>query len=68
MNEQINETSAQACVHCAVAFVLAAAAQVSVKAVTHIWAVGHSTDRHQLILCFTYAHKVLSKTDQSGSW
>ena len=54
--------------HCMVAYVLAAAAQVSVKAVTHIWAVGHSTDRHQLILCFTYAHKVLSKTDQSGSW
>ena len=50
MNAQINEWIAQACTHCIVAYVLAVAAQVIVKAVTHIWAVGRTTDRHHLTL------------------
>ena len=54
--------------HCMVAYVLAAAAQVIVKAVTHFWAVGYSTDRHQLILWCTCAHKAPGIIDQKCCW
>lgn len=54
--------------HCIVAYVLAAATQVIVKPVTHMWAVGRTTARHCLTLGFTHAHRVPNTTDQKCSY